>query len=223
MAKLVMVLGGSGQGKSTSIRNLDPKKTCLIRAIKKDLPFENARNWLPYTKEGDKHKEGTMFTTDSSEKIVKIISGIKDSIGANIIVIDDFQYIMANEFMRRASETGFGKFNDIGYNAWAIIKTASELADNMRVYFLWHPDFEDDGRLKAKTVGKVTDRYVTPEGYFPICLGAFKDEGKGYFRTNSASAMTPYKSPMGMFEEVIPNDLEVVDKRICEYYGIKEI
>ena len=124
--------------------------------------------------------------------------------------------------MRRADEKSYDKWNDIGAGVWNIIKAASDLPNHVRVYVLWHPDYEEDGREKAKTVGKITDRYVTPEGYFLNVLKAFKGEdGKGYFETNSHSPLFPYKSPPGMFEQVIPNDLLYVDQRICEYYVIK--
>ena len=219
MAKLVLVLANSGQGKSYSMHSMDPAKTCLVRAIKKDLPFPNARHWKAFD---PKTKTGNIFTTDQAHQIVEVLKGCQTNMGRNIVVLDDFQYTMANDFMRTINDKGYDKFNTAGYNAWSVIKTASELPDDMRVYFMWHVDVEEDGRIKAKTVGKITDRYVTPEGYFPICLGCFKEEGKGYFRTNSANDLTPYKSPPEMFEEVIENNLADVDRKICEYYGIEE-
>lgn len=44
-----------------------------------------------------------------------------------IIIIDDYQYIMANEFMRRAKERGYDKFTDIGEKAWTVFNTALKL------------------------------------------------------------------------------------------------
>lgn len=217
MSKSCLIIGESGRGKSTSMRNLDPSKTMLIRSILKDLPFERAKEWKNYDKES---KTGSIWTTDEADKIIKLMRQCKEVLGRNIIVIDDFQYVLANEFMRRNTEKGFDKFSDIGYNAWAILNVATQLNDDMRVYIMWHPDIEDDGRVKVKTVGKITERYTTPEGYFSICLRAIYQDEKYFFRTQT-DGNDPAKSPMGMFDKLIDNDLNFVDERICEYYEIE--
>lgn len=216
MAKCVLVIGESGRGKSASMRDMEPTETMLIRAIKKDLPFPRANEWKDYDKE---NKKGNVWTTDNADKICNLMQKCREVTGMKRIVVDDFQYVLANEFMRRSSEKGFDKFSDIGYNAWAILNVASQLPDDMRVYIMWHPDVEDDGRVKVKTVGKITERYTTPEGYFTICLRAVYQDEKYYFRTQT-DGNDPAKSPMGMFERMMDNSLEVVDKRIVEYYKI---
>lgn len=219
MAKIVLIIGESGMGKSASFRNMEPKETMLIRSIPKDLPFERASEWKNWDKE---KKEGNVWTTDNADKIIKLMQQCQSVTGMERIIIDDFQYVMANEFMRRNSERGFDKFSDIGYNAWAVLNIALALPAEMRVYFTWHPDVEDSGKVKVKTVGKITERYTTPEGYFTICLRALCVDEKYYFRTQT-DGNDPAKSPMGMFPRMIDNDLEEVDKRICEYYKIGSI
>ena len=87
----VVVIGRSGTGKSTSIRNLDPEKTLLIQVIKKALPFRSVA-WKPWDKST---KTGSIAVTDKSSNIVAAIIRAKDN-GKSIIVIDDFQYLMAN-------------------------------------------------------------------------------------------------------------------------------
>lgn len=213
-----LVIAPSGSGKSTSIRNLDPKKTMLIKAINKPLPFPN-KEWKKWDKE---KQEGSYIVTDNYQVIEAVITTAKEK-GKNIIVIDDVQYLMANEFMRRSSEKSFDKFTEIAYDMWHLINVASENTDDdVRVYFLSHDEETQNGTTKAKTIGKLLDDKITIEGLFTVVLGAgrTKDGYKFFTQTNGRNTL---KSPLGMFkEEVIDNCLELVDKSICEYNGIKK-
>ena len=151
-------------------------------------------------------------------EIIRTLPGSKSP----IVVIDDFQYIMANEFMRRSHEKGFDKFTDIGRNAWEILNTAVNLAPERRVYILSHTQEDESGRTKIKTIGKLLDEKITPEGMVTIVLKAIVQDGKHYFTTQN-SGMDTVKSPEGMFEQtLIDNDLAAVDKSICNYYGIQD-
>lgn len=213
MSIMTLILGESGTGKSTSLRNMGHGGKCLlIRSRKKRLPFPSPE-WEEFSTETEK---GNIFTTDSAETVVKIIRNTK----RKIIVLDDFQYVMANEFMRRSSESGFTKFTEIGRHAWDVISEASEKDDETRIYFMWHPDTDNTGKVKAKTIGKMLEEKITVEGMFLICLRTHVEDGVYSFMTQSGGN-DPAKSPMGMFDFKIPNDLEEVDKRICEYYSIE--
>lgn len=105
-----IILGESGTGKSTSLRNIDPAHTLLIQAVKKPLPFRS-NDWKPANKD---NPNGSVFVSDNSDKIVQLMRRSPKE----IIIIDDFQYVLANEFMRRVTdqETGnsaFAKYNEI--------------------------------------------------------------------------------------------------------------
>lgn len=212
MSIAVMVLGESGTGKSTSLRNLKPEETLLIQAVRKPLPFR-AAGWAPYNKVT---KKGQIITTDTPAHI----EGAMRTIDRPVVVVDDFQYVLANEFMRRSDEKGFEKFTDIGRHAWDILRAAADLADTRRVYILAHTASDEFGRTKMKTIGKLLDEKITPEGLVTIVLRTVVRDGQYLFATQNSGSDTT-KSPMGMFADLlIDNDLAAVDSAICDYYGI---
>ena len=144
------------------------------------------------------------------------------SLGKEIIIIDDFQYLMAEEFMDRATETGYQKFVEIAVHAHAVIKAAQNVAGNVRVYMTWHTHTDDQGMVKPKTIGKLLDEKICIEGLFTIVLKTLKRENRYYFSTQS-NGMDVCKSPMGMFKsDLIENDLNMIDQVICDYYGINQ-
>lgn len=209
MAIMTMVLGKSGTGKSTSLRNFDASDIFLVQAVKKPLPFRN--NWKPVGTDG-----GNIMATDDAAKITCAIRKTQKS----VIVIDDFQYVMANEFMRASNEKGYEKFTSIARNAWDIINAASQLDDSKRVYFLSHTDEDDFGNVKAKTIGKMLDDKICLEGLFSIVLRTKVQDHQYLFSTQNNGRDT-VKSPMGLFGSAeIDNDLKAVDSAICNYYSI---
>lgn len=221
MSIATIILGESGTGKSTSLRNLDPAKTLLIQAIKKPLPFKN-KGW-----------EKSIFVTDKprtvkheDERIEYGILNLIDKTSKEIIVIDDFQYIMTNEFMRRvldkeAKDGAFVKYNEIAKNVWDILNAASSAGDSKRIYMLSHVETAD-GRDRVKTIGKLLDEKVSIEGMVSIVLRSRRTNGNYLFATQN-NGLDTTKSPMGLFaDELIENDLAAVDAAICEYYDINQ-
>lgn len=212
MSTAVLILGESGTGKSTSLRNLPPAKTLLIQAIRKPLPFK-AKGWKVRATLKD---DGNVFQTDDALLMEKLLRQSPHE----IVVIDDFQYVMANEYMRRTGEKGYEKFTDIGKNAWNVLTAASELAPNRRVYILSHTATDELGRTKIKTIGKMLDDKITLEGMVTIVLRTQVRDGHYTFATQNNGSDTT-KSPMGMFsDQFIENDLAAVDAAICDYYEI---
>lgn len=214
MSIATLIMGESGTGKSTSLRNMDPANTLLIQAIKKPLPFKS-KDWRPVT------DGGNVFVSDDSVKIVHAMQRTKRP----IIVIDDFQYVMSNEFLRRIldNEVGnqaFAKYNEIARKAWDVFTQAYNLADDKRVYILSHTATDEQGKTKIKTIGKLLDEKIVLEGLVTIVLRTLKINDQYVFSTQNSGSDTT-KSPLGLFEdEHIENDLAVVDKAICDYYGI---
>lgn len=197
----VMIVGESGSGKSSSMRNFDEADIGIFNVSGKPLPF---RKKLPSAKFAS-------YTT--------IIDKIKEG-GKKSFVIDDSQYLMANESFRRVDEKGYKKWTDIAVNFNALIDTVLMSAEDTIVYFLHHLETDQNGKNKAKTLGKMLDNQLTVEGKFPIVLFSFAKDGEYYFVTNSDGTTTA-KSPIGMFDSSkIDNDIKIVDATIRSYYEI---
>lgn len=218
MATATLILGESGTGKSASLRHLSPEETLLIQTLKKPLPFKSTqwRNW------DQKDATTSIFVSDCWQYIMKAIEKAS-SYGKKIVVIDDFQYLMANEFMRRSDEKSFDKFTEIGAHTWNVINAAvKSSSDDLRIYFLSHTEETPLGKVKMKTIGKMLDEKITVEGMFTIVLKTVVKDGQYLFSTQNSGYDT-VKSPMGMFETPeIENDINAVDTAICDYYGFKK-
>lgn len=194
----VLVLGASGSGKSTSMRNLG-NDVGVFNVASKALPF---RKKLKVINTNDYNKICRVLTENSLKKYV----------------IDDSQYLMAFEQLARAKETGFQKYTDMGLHFTNLVNTAiNQTTHDTIVYFLHHVEKDENGFTKAKTVGKLIDNWITLEGLFPIVLLCWTDGKQHKFITQS-DGFTTAKSPMDMFQTEIDNDLAFVDKTIREYY-----
>ena len=203
MALPVLILGESGTGKTTSLRNCTPERFGIINVSKKPLPFRSALK--PYN-------------TDEYGKIVGALKLAKTP----SIVIDDSQYLMVNAFMRRSKERGYEKYNDIATDHWSLIDfIINGMPNNMIVYMMSHIDRDQQGNEKAKTVGRMIDQYITLEGLFTIVLKTRVVDGRYTFQTHN-SGFDTVKTPLGMFEaDKIDNDLLLVDDTIRSYYDLE--
>jgi hypothetical protein len=212
MSAATLILGNSGSGKSTALRNLDPSKTLLIQCIKKPLPFR-AAGWKTRL---SLKSEGNVIQADEPALIEKLLRTSPHE----IVIIDDYQAVMVNELMNRSSETGFAKFTDIGKNAWNIFRAAGDLAEHRRVYIMAHTTTDEFGNVRMKTVGKLVDQHIVPEGFFTVVLRTEVINSNYTFRTQT-NGQDCCKSPIDMFiDQHIPNDLKVVDDAICDFYQI---
>lgn len=223
MSTPVLILGESGTGKSFSLRNMNPAETLLIQSVKKPLPFPSkytppsdgtnavavVSEWKRWDAEA---KSGNIFVNDHPDEIIALMKGTK----RKKIVLDDFQYTLSNELMRRWREKGYDKFSEVGFNGWNIFTVASALPDDVHVFVLGHTMIDEDGTIKIKTPGKLLSTY-TIEGLFSIVLRTVIRDGKYYFATVNSGNDT-VKSPPGMFEEeLIDNDLNLVDQAITKF------
>ncbi len=130
---------------------------------------------------------------------------------------------MAFEMFDRAKETGYNKFTDVALNFRTLVdKIIRNTPDDVIVYFLHHTETTDTGKIKAKTSGKMLDNQLTLEGLFSIVL-LCKTEGQEHYFETQSDGYTTCKSPMGLFELKIDNDLKLVDEKIREYYELDKI
>lgn len=214
-------------GKSTSIRNLDPQETFIIATIAKPLPF---RGWKKnYTKfvidKETKELSGNYYVSDKSDNIIKIMKLVSSKMPhIKTLIVDDLQYTMAFEFVDRASEKNFDKFNEMAQHMLNIFRTTFELRDDLTVVFLTHSEnvgTEIDPKYVIKTLGKLLKEKVTTEGLFTCMLFTevnFDEDVPKYQFITNADGKCIAKSPMGMFNELkIDNDLNEVIKIVKEY------
>jgi len=188
MSTPLLIAGTSGTGKSRSIVTLNPEETFIIAALAKDLPFKGWRTkYKPLTKDGT----GNYLCTDDYVLIHKTLDFV-DTKRPEIktVVIDDSQYLMANEFMRRHSSTGGGNavfqlYNEIGDHFWHLIMNMRLLRQDLIVILLHHSEITDLGNSKAKTIGKMLDDKIVIEGMFSIVLNTVMDNGKYFFETQN--------------------------------------
>lgn len=207
MATPVLIIGKSGSGKSTSMRNCQNDDFNLIRVLNKPLPFKGKVNgWF----------------SDDYQQIMKLLIASK----ADSIVIDDAGYLITNHFMRGHSSAGkgngvFSLYNNIGDYFWNLIQfIVTKVPENKIVYIIMHEEKDEAGEVKPKTIGKLLDEKVCIEGMFTIVLRCIEEGGKHLFVTQASQGAVS-KSPIGMFEDLtIDNDLLLVDKKIREYYGL---
>ena len=206
MAVPVLILGQSGTGKSYSMKNFNEDEICLISVQKSLLPF---RKQFRQT-----------VVTDKYNEIIKLMQ----TTNKKVIVIDDTQYLMCNEFMRRATEKGYDKFTEIAQNFWSlVVQEVNKLPSDTIVYLLCHTATDENGVEKMKTIGKLVDEKITPEGLFTIVLKTAVSDGNYAFVTQNNGKDT-VKSPEGMFSTyAINNDLKYVDEKIRNYYGLGEL
>ena len=198
----VLILGESGSGKSTSLRNFDADEVGIFNVASKPLPFKKK---IP-------KKDGATYAN-----ITKGLSEPK----LKKYVIDDSQYLMAFEMFDKAKETGYGKFTDMALHFKGLIDfVIKPTPPDVIVYFLHHVQKTDFG-IKAKTVGKMLDDQLTVEGLFSIVLMAEYENGRYFFRTQTNGNDTT-KSPMEMFDREIDNDLKFVDTKIREYWELNK-
>ena len=224
-AETILVLGESGQGKSTSLRNLNPKETFIISTTSKPLPWRGYKK--QYTKFDPKsNPEGNWYQTAKSSQIIKIMKYVSTKMPhIKQIVADDIQYSMAFDFLDRREENGFKKFSDIGGDFADLLRSVDDLRDDLKVIFTSHSENIGDAinpNWTMKLVGNLVREKVTPEGLFTYVFHAITRPGEGdrleyKFLTNSDGEHVA-KTSMGMFEELyIDNDMAEIIKIIDAY------
>lgn len=209
MAQMVLIMGESGTGKSTSIRNCNPATTAIVNPVNKPLPFKGSG------------KFEMLNSVTESRKITKFMKE-QAAAGKKLLVVDDFQYILSVPYMNRIKESGWDKWNDFGANYYEIIDVCKELPDDIVVAYMTHTETLDNGVTTIKLIGKLLREKITIEGLFTIVLRTGVNEGKYYFYTQNSGKDT-VKSPMGMFPAyAIDNDLNYVADKVRNFYEVGE-
>jgi len=202
----VLIIGASGSGKSSSLRNLKPEEYSLVNPLKKELPFKNSTKGL----ESDNYELIKKYITETPKKIV---------------VIDDSNYLITNQLMRNHAKGGSGNavfavYNELADNYWNLVQYQKNLEGGKIIFNFMHEDETESGRIIPKTVGKLLNDKVCIEGMYTIVLRAMYKDGKHIFRLKT-DGLDCVKTPIGMFEEdECDNDLKYVIEKIREYYDL---
>ena len=197
----VLLIGASGSGKSTSLRNFKGDEVAVVNVLGKPLPFKSDI------------KAGKC---DDYATILKAIANTPKK----TIVIDDANYLITNEFMNKSSIKGYDKYNELASNFWNLINGIKNVEGGKTVYLIMHEDTDEFGNVKPKTIGKLLDDKCNIQGLFTICIRAMFDNGNYIFRlkTNGQDCV---KTPFGMFEnDSMENDLKAFDEVVREYYEL---
>lgn len=214
MALPVLIMGRSGSGKTYSLKNFTPEEIGVVSVEKGRLPFKSEIQVARIPKDFDNAKD---YATLNRSKYAWLEQVIKTA-NKKAIAIDDSQYLLVNELFDRAFEKGYDKYVQMASNFRNLIHAINEMEDeNKIVYFLHHTESDTDGREKVKTIGKMLDEKLTVEGCFDIVI--YCQDHKFFTQSNGQSTA---KTPEGMFDLEIPNDLKMVDTAIREYYGLNE-
>ena len=211
----VLCIGRSGSGKTYSLKNFTASEVGVISVEKGRLPFKSDIKPVRVPAYENSADINT-YAQANAAKYSWIQQAIKNA-KVNTIVIDDSQYLLVNELFDRAAEKGYDKYVQMAANFRNLIHFINtNVDDNKIVYFLHHSEADTDGREKVKTIGKMLDEKLTVEGCFDIVL--YCQDHKFYTQSNGQSTA---KSPEGLFELEIPNDLKAVDRAIRDYYGME--
>lgn len=207
MGEPVIIYGKSGSGKTTSLENFGPEEIYLINNENKRLPFKKKFKYMSGKKD-----------------VLKTIAAL-GKMPTKTAVIDDAGYFMTDMFMARHRDKGgsssYDLYNDIADSMNALVNfIKNELPEDVIVYLMFHQEKGEDGEMKLLTIGKLLDQKVCLEGKVTICLHCIARNGEHLFETNSDGS-TISKSPRGMFEHEIPNDLKFVEDTIRDFYDIK--
>jgi hypothetical protein len=225
MSKSILIMGESGTGKTTSFRNLNPAETFIVNVSRKDLPFKGwAKKYSLLTKENEKGNRVDYYDTNKILKTMDYVSKERPEI--KFLIIDDTNYTSSETFFKRHSERTWDMWNDIGAELGKLILKKDDLREDLTIIYCFHVEAVDDilgkKKIKAKTLGSLVDKYLSIEGKFSIVLHSVKefdpiDEITNYYFYTNDLEGSGCKSPMGMFDKKIENDMKKVIDRMIEY------
>lgn len=215
MAKVIGIMGESGSGKTTSMRNLDPSVTFYVDCDKKGLSW---KNW----KEQYQEEKHNYFRTDLPSTVLNLLQKIQDQENMRhiqTIVIDTINGIMVGEEMRNIKVNGYGKWTDLASYIYGIVDYALTMREDLTVIILCHSETisDDNGYMftRIKTNGRKLDKIVL-ESKLATVLYAVQQDGKYVFKTHADNSTA--KTPYGAFEaDEIENDIVKVLEVLQEY------
>lgn len=215
MAKVIGIMGESGSGKTTSMRDLDPATTFYIDCDKKGLSWKGWKNQYSF----EKHNYMATDQIGTVAQLLEKISSQENMKHIKVVVIDTLNGLMMADEVRRMKEKGFDKWQDLAQCIWELLDSLYTFRDDLTVIVVCHSQTqkEDDGYTftRIKTSGKKLDK-LSIETKLTTVLYAVAKDGDYVFKTHANNSTA--KTPLGAFEaDEIPNNIVDVLKALEEY------
>lgn len=215
MAKVIGIMGESGSGKTTSMRELDPKTTFYIDCDKKGLSWKGWRNQYSF----EKLNYMATDTIGTVDQILDKINAQDNMKHIKVVVIDTLNGLMVADEVRRMNEKGYDKWQDLAQCVWELLDRLYTLRDDLTVIVVCHSQTQkdEDGYVftRIKTSGKKLDK-LNVESKLTTVLYAIAKDGEYVFQTKANNSTA--KTPMGAFEaDEIPNNIVDVLKALKDY------
>jgi RecA/RadA recombinase len=215
MAKVIGIMGESGSGKTTSMRDLDPKSTFYIDCDKKGLSWKGWRNQYSF----EKLNYMATDTIGTVEQILDKINTQDNMKHIKVVVIDTLNGLMVADEVRRMKEKGYDKWQDLAQCVWELLDKLYTLREDLTIIVVCHSQTQkdEDGYVftRIKTSGKKLDK-LSVESKLTTVLYAIAKDGEYVFQTKANNSTA--KTPMGAFEaDEIPNNIVDVLKALKEY------
>ena len=217
MAATICVIGESGSGKTTSLRNLDPASTFIVDADGKGLCW---KGW----KSAWNESANNYTRCDSQDEIVSLMADVDSNAPhIKVLVVDTLNGVMVAEEEQHKDEKGYDKWADLAWNVWNIIMFANYMRDDMTVVLCAHSETvtEEDGRrfTRMLTNGRKLNK-LRPETKMRVVLHAYRNaDGEYVFGVHAHDSIA--KTPLGLYDgvETVPNDIAKVISDLREYDG----
>ena len=220
MAEVILYIGESGCGKSTALRNLDPKETLIIAPNSKSLPFPG----------GNEYKIGeNLIATNELDLVAGVISNVSDNMpNVKQVIIEDYTHffnarIFSPKFLARINGgEAFQRWNDFGASVFdSIIAHQADWREDLMVVVLHHVELKETNMIGFKSAGKLLDNTIIVPSYVNYQLhGVVTREGDNetsYRILTNCDGIRDAKTPYGLFPEYISNDLKPILQRIRDF------
>ena len=207
-------MGASGEGKTTSLRNLDPSTTFIFDSDKKGLPWKGWKNQY-------NSKNKNYVKSDFAEIALQYLQRCnteKEFAHVKTFVVDTINGIMVADEMRRSKDKGYDKWQDLAACIYGLVDYALTVRDDLNVIFICHTQTERDDSgynyTRIKTSGKKLDKIVLESKFNTVLLAKCVD---GHYVFETQSNFSSAKSPAGALELTEENDMAVILDKLKEY------
>ena len=208
MAKMLLIIGEGGSGKTSSLKNLSPKEHFYIDCDKKGL---NYKGWKE-----DYIEKKNYFKTNDGETVAKLLQEISNNKPEfKYVTIDTINSIMIADEMKRMKGKSYNEWQDLAKCIFDLIDIVPDLRDDLTVIFIGHTQTDDDGFTRLLTNGRKLNK-IGLEKYFNTVLLSKARDGEYIFETRANNSTA--RTPMDAFDELeIPNDITKVLEVIKDY------